>query len=406
MTDFANYNTSIPSLMSPTYSVGNAYSLNAGNYGMGYGTDGTVNSGYMGGMVTPMANVPVGQFNADYLVKNDNNKNNYYTRPIATFKKQDDTGTILGIGAAALATVALAVAACKGKAVKPPVKPPVIPDVTKSGNLPTVAPKYINRETLPANAIDKITSKDAILKGLNQPTNPGNLPAVVTPQVTPNNNPLAGLKYGPQSNPDARLMFSPALGSNGQQYAINALEKNPAIKTAPIAFNGKLAGVNIYATPLQQGAQGVQGAQQIANATQTGQKLLTYTPATQTGKLNLGPIESYLPQGNKGFTLPEQRIAGFLPSPQTVSTATQGSKFIKYPSGGARCNEHPLVTGDVLRAEFGNIGMNIDTKAFAALRKTNPDGQRYINDIVMSGAPDKLKAITCDPKYEHLFSVA
>lgn len=440
-----NYATSFQSLMSPMYNVNANYSMNGYGMGAGYGLG--YGGGYMGGLMTPMANVGVGQFNADYLIKDDSKNNNYYTRPIATHKKKDETGTILGIGAAALATIALLVAACKGKApvTPPPIGPTggrrpyvqpevterivdpsrllpssstvtqmptsqgytrtaitgngrtgaIIDDATKAikpgtrlDNVTTNVPTYLNPNTPGYNYINDIASKDAILKGLSKGTQ--NMPAVSN---------SAGFKYVPQSNPDARLMFSAPMGTNGKKYVINALEKNPAVKTSPISFNGHLAGVNIYATPLQQGAQATQGVQQLTNGAQTGSKLLT---ATQSTKLNLGPVESYLPQANKGFTLPAQEVKGLLPSPQTVSTATQGSKFIKYPSGGARCNEHSRITGDMLRAEFGKIGLNINTKAFAEL---TPPERRMINNLVMNGTQGELQALTCNPQYEHLFSL-
>lgn len=443
-----NYGTSFQSLMSPMYNVNANYSMNGYGMGAGYGLG--YGGGYMGGLMTPMANVGVGQFNADYLIKDDSKNNNYYTRPIATHKKKDETGTILGIGAAALATTALLVAACKGKAPvtyppigptggkRPYVKPEVterivdpsrllpspstvtqmptsqgytrtlitgngrtgamIDDATKAikpgtrlDNVTTNVPTYLNPNTPGYNYINDIASKDAILKGLGKGTQ--NMPAVSN---------SAGFKYVPQGNPNARLMFSAPMGTNGKQLAINLLEKNPAVKTSPISFNGHLAGVNVYATPLQQGAQATQGVQQLANGTQSSQKLLTYTPANQTGKLNLGPVESYLPQANKGFTLPAQEVKGLLPSPQTVSTAQPRTAVLNYQRHGARYNRHPQVTADVLKAEFGNLGLNIDTKAFAKL--TNKE-QRFINNLVSTGTPAQLKALTCDPVYQHLFSL-
>ena len=78
--NFDNYSTSFQSLMSPMYNVQANYSAIAGGYGNGYGA-GLGMGGYypgmgagymgMGGFMTPMNGVGIGQFNADYLIKND-----------------------------------------------------------------------------------------------------------------------------------------------------------------------------------------------------------------------------------------------------------------------------------------------------------------------------------------------
>jgi len=108
-----NFNTSFQSLMNPMYNI----NANYGGYGIGagFGGYGMGNGGYMGGFMTPLANVGVGQFNGDYLIKNDAQNNNYYARPVAVHKKKDETGTILGIIGTALGTAALLAALRKGK---------------------------------------------------------------------------------------------------------------------------------------------------------------------------------------------------------------------------------------------------------------------------------------------------
>ncbi len=106
--NFDNYSTSFQSLMSPMYNVQANYNAIAGGYGNGYGA-GLGMGGYypgmgagymgmgMGGFMTPMNGVGIGQFNADYLIKNDDKNNNYYARPIAAHKKHDEVPTMLGI---------------------------------------------------------------------------------------------------------------------------------------------------------------------------------------------------------------------------------------------------------------------------------------------------------------------
>ena len=129
--NFDNYSTSFQSLMSPMYNVQANYNAMAGGYGNGYGA-GLGMGGYypgmgagymgmgMGGFMTPMNGVGIGQFNADYLIKNDDKNNNYYARPIAAHKKHDEVPTMLGIIGTALGTAALLLALAKGKKVKMP----------------------------------------------------------------------------------------------------------------------------------------------------------------------------------------------------------------------------------------------------------------------------------------------
>ena len=80
--NFDNYSTSFQSLMGPMYNVQANYSAMTGGYGNGYGAGfgmggyyPGMGAGYMGmgmgGFMTPMNGVGIGQFNADYLIKND-----------------------------------------------------------------------------------------------------------------------------------------------------------------------------------------------------------------------------------------------------------------------------------------------------------------------------------------------
>ena len=116
--NFDTYSTSFQSLMKPMYNVNANYMMGAGGFG---GAGAGIYGGYMNpammGMYAmgPMANIGVGQFNANYLLQGEDQMNNYYARPIAAHKKENDTGTILGILGTALGTAALIAAMAKGK---------------------------------------------------------------------------------------------------------------------------------------------------------------------------------------------------------------------------------------------------------------------------------------------------
>ena len=332
-----NYGTSFQSLMSPMYNVSANYSMNGygmgAGYGLGYG-------GYMGGMMTPMANVGVGQFNADYLIKDDSKNNNYYVRPVAAHKKKDETGTILGIGAAALATVALIAAACKGK-----------------------------RGTIPAGTTTGTTGG--------------------TTGIIP-----AGTTTGTTGGATGIIPAGTTTGTTGG--ATGTIPAGYVPFTEITASNtGRVAGL------LPANTNNVAGLLPANTNNVVG-----LLPAKPSAQLNLGSVTTYLRQGRNGITLPEERIAGFLPSSQTVGTQRNAVLNLQRQGvaagHGLRYNRHPQVTGDVLRAEFGKIGLNIDTKAFA---KLSGKEQRMINNLVMNGTQGELQALTCNPQYEHLFSL-
>ena len=239
--NFDTYSTSFQSLMSPMYNIQANYNANLygnggagignGIYGGGYGF-GNGAYGYMGGFMGPMMNVGIGQFNADYLLKGEDQKNNYYARPIPVHKKENETGTMLGILGTALGTAALIAALLKGKRVKAPKTghtpaapaptaptpaPATAPTIAQSGNLPTVAPKYINRHTGVTDA-DKI--KQQIMYGLNHPVqaNTGNA-AGNKPQIAG----LLPAKTSRQAQAIAEQQAALNLPSSGQVYTTPVL---------------------------------------------------------------------------------------------------------------------------------------------------------------------------------------
>ena len=121
---FDDYSTSFQSLYKPMYNMSTNYNVTGGvANGAGSAVNANATGGYAGGwMMNPLSNVGVGQFGPNQLLQNNEQRNNYYARPIAAHKKKDELPTILGIVGTTLGTAALLVALAKGrKAVK--VKP-------------------------------------------------------------------------------------------------------------------------------------------------------------------------------------------------------------------------------------------------------------------------------------------
>ena len=127
------------------YNVNANYTLGMGGYpgaaGAGIGA-GYMNPAMMGMYAMgPMANVGIGQFRADYLLKGEDQLNNYYARPIAVHKKKDELPTMLGILGTALGTAALLVALAKGKFKRIPRPNPTPGPRPNPGPNPTPGPR-------------------------------------------------------------------------------------------------------------------------------------------------------------------------------------------------------------------------------------------------------------------------
>ena len=149
--NFDTYSTSFQSLMKPMYNLNANYTLGMGGYpgaGAGMYGAGFMNPAMMGMYAMgPMANVGIGQFRADYLLKGEDQMNNYYARPVPVHKKENDTGTILGILGTALGTAALLAALTKGKFRRAPRNPRTVnPTTTPNTPAPTTG-----RTTRPGN---------------------------------------------------------------------------------------------------------------------------------------------------------------------------------------------------------------------------------------------------------------
>ena len=247
--NFDNYSTSFQSLMGPMYNVQANYSAMTGGYGNGYGAGfgmggyyPGMGAGYMGmgmgGFMTPMNGVGIGQFNADYLIKNDDKNNNYYARPVAVHKKHDEVPTMLGILGTALGTAALLLALAKGKKFKwpsrgarPQTNNPVNPNPapgSQSSNIAGYLPAPTHKPVNPVNT-----------NPVN-PTNPGQgvqtthiagyLPAPTHKPVNPvNSNPVNPTNSGQGAQTTHIAGYLPAQTARQAQ----AIEKQKAAMNLP-----------------------------------------------------------------------------------------------------------------------------------------------------------------------------
>ena len=197
---FDDYSTSFQSLYKPMYNMSTNYNVTGGvANGAGSAVNANATGGYAGGwMMNPLSNVGVGQFGPNQLLQNNEQRNNYYARPIAAHKKKDELPTILGIVGTTLGTAALLVALAKGrKAVK--VKPGPKP-------APQPGPK----------------------PGPQPGPKPGPKPG---PQSGPQPGPQSGPQPGPQSGPQANTI---QVVTGKVPYAPKYINVNPnTMKYAP-----------------------------------------------------------------------------------------------------------------------------------------------------------------------------
>ena len=263
--NFDTYSTSFQSLMKPMYNVNANYTLGMGGYpgaaGAGIGA-GYMNPAMMGMYAMgPMANVGIGQFRADYLLKGEDQLNNYYARPIAVHKKKDELPTILGILGTALGTAALLVALAKGKFKRSPR--PLPPAGTTGGAGATGAAGGAGAPTggLPTGGLPTgganaptggiPTGGNSQVAGLlpHKPINPNSLPAPIynnptivgagaTTPVTGTTAPVTGSVAQPAG-------YLPAHTSRVQ----NALNKQAAAMNLPSSGNVYTTPVNISGVP-------------------------------------------------------------------------------------------------------------------------------------------------------------
>ncbi len=337
--NFDNYSTSFQSLMSPTYNVmANYNAVNNGNNGYygGYSSYGFGNYngfGY-GGFISPMSNVGIGQFTADYLIKDDDRNNNYYTRPIAVHKKKDETGTILGIIGTALGTAALLLSLRKGRRPSRAVTNPTNPvNPVRPAN--PVNPVHPTNPTNPVNpGGNPVNPQGTNIKGYLPPytgtTTTVNTPAGGTPvvptggnQVNPGNTIVKGLlpphvdrradaiakQQAAMNQPSSGVVYTPPepkapAGLLPQHTATTPV--NPAVSAKP-----NIGPLSDYLPKPQQTfnipQQGIKGCLPAS----TSSNLPVHVPSNRA---DLGPIENYLPKQQQTFNIPQQGIKGCLPA--------------------------------------------------------------------------------------------
>lgn len=392
-----NYNTSFQSLMGPMYNVNANYSAygmgagmggyGAGSYGMGLG-----NCGYMGGMMTPIANVGIGQFNGDYLIKDDSKNNNYYARPVAVHKKKDETGTILGVVGTALGTLALLAALRKGKKVNiPPTPVPPTPVPPVPVRKPYVKPE-INVQEVITNPSRLLLSPSTVTKmetspmvmGTTIPGRPGAILDLHSKAVKP------GTMFGPSpapSNNTAAYLPSPSIVSFNQPTAkqIAAQSKLQAAQNLPSS------GTTIA---LPGSTQNVVASGNVLTPEQAT-KLGVMTPEARAAYNNvLG--KQFMPGIEKNARRMDAQIA-FSQLPKATTEAADD--FIR-PVVTRKNNRFANVSGQLYQAKFAPYGLGVDTQAFAKLPKNL---HREFNNVVVNGTEAQLKNITCDPRFEGIF---
>ena len=342
---FDDYSTSFQSLYSPMYNLQTTYSANMNPYG-GYGFGAGYCAGMypgMGMLMNPLAGVGVGQFNGDYLVRNEDQKNNYYARPIATHKKKDELPTILGIIGTTLGTAAVLLALKKGKKIKNPVRPVNSPVVTPSPVRPTTNPitdpsRLISRTATPANPVNPV---------VNGPTNP------VNPIVNPIVNPVVSGPVNPTPAP---------------------------VKTT-----------------------NVKGLLPVAQASSQASNVKGLLPAAQASS-QAGNVKGLLPAHTPSkMEVARERLetARNLPSSGEVYVLPEKGSYIS-PVITRKNNRFAEINGQKIQHRLSSIGLEADTKALAKLTQLQ---RRHLNDVILNGTDTQLKFLTCSQEYQNIFKV-
>ncbi|MBS4759164.1 MAG: hypothetical protein KHX03_00510 [Clostridium sp.] len=362
---FDDYSTSFQSLMGPMYNVQANYSANIGGAAGAAGAGaGSVNntSIYNMGYISPMMNVGVGQFGADQLIKGDQFKNNYYTRPIAAHKKKDELPTILGIVGTALGTAALLYALTKGRGRKAPSPRPnptpgTVPTPTPTptpttGTIPTPNPNNV-RGLLPHKPIDP---NSLPVVRYNHPGFSGNSNAGSNIGGSGSNIGGTGSNISGTGSSPVNTGAGAAIGGNGSlPSTINNPVSTPIITGVPagrnsapriqdIAVDVPFEEIGRFSLP----ASNVRGTLPApdAQALLSGSSVRGYLPLPDARTSNslpvlasnnskLKPISEFLPkneslvgnlpaaEGTKYLPLPDSRTKTSLPIPMNVAKAEQ-----------------------------------------------------------------------------------
>lgn len=386
---FDDYSTSFQSLYSPMYNLQTTYSANMNPYG-GYGFGAGYCAGMypgMGMLMNPLAGVGVGQFNGDYLVRNEDQRNNYYARPIATHKKKDELPAILGIIGTALGTAAVLLALRKGKKIKNPVNGPVVPPApVRPTTTPITDPSRLIPETAtPVNPVKPV---------VNVPTNP------VNPIVNPIVNPVVSRPVTPTS--------SPVQTGNVKGLLPAGNTVNPQLKPIEYYYGNNN---NLFNLPANQ--QAVKGLLPAASASTGNVKGLLPAAPASTGNVkgllpaaqtSTGNVKGLLPAHTPSkMEVARERLetARNLPSSGEVYLLPEKGSYIS-PVITRKNNRFAEINGQIIQHRLSKIGLKVDTKALAKL--TQPQ-RRYLNNLILNGTDTQLKFLTCSSEYQNIFRV-
>ena len=376
--NFDTYNTSFQSLMKPMYNVNSNYALAMGGYpGAGYA--GMAGAGYLNpammGMYAsgPMANVAVGQFSASTLLPAEDQMNNYYARPIAAHKKENDTGTILGMLATALGTAAMLAALTKGKVTRVPR------NVNRASKTMKMNSVGATNGTNGTNGVTKGTGSTTNgTRGTGGNTNGTNGVTNGTGGVTngAGNSNVAG--YLPPHTPSSRWQNA----MNKKAAAMNQPSSGRVIVTPPPAgaagSSATGASTGNLPTAVNNTPQVVSTPAQRHNfnnwkADAQDVEFIDLPAPTTNGKVNLKPITEYYKTENPTFNIPHRTYGPIaaLPAPAPANL----------PAVTPKINLKPIT-------EYYNTGRQIYNIPSGAPKAALPSPAAAANEKLISVRPD------------------
>ena len=364
--NFDTYSTSFQSLMKPMYNVNANYTIGAGGYP---GAAGMIGGGYMNpammGMYAmgPMANVGVGQFSANYLLQGEDQLNNYYARPVAVHKKENETGTILGILATALGTAAMLAALAKGRFKRTP------------GTTPPAA------QTPPAG--QRTYSVTPNVPGARRKT--GNTGAASSTQNTTTNKPnsqrIAGYLPSKPSTTNNTAASAPINGTPAANPQIQPAGTLPLGLPAPGATSNPAAAGNPALPPLSTLLQGQNLPLKLPNTTNIP------AAAAQTTSSVAGYLPAPAVSSRMQYALNKQAAAMNLPSSGNVITTPMTAQ--QYTAAGMMTPEAQAAYNRVLSQQF-KPGLAKEA-ARADARAAFASTPKRANDKLIEVRPDLAK---------------
>ena len=332
--NFDTYNTSFQSLMKPMYNVNANYAMGLGGYP---GAAGMYGSGYMNPAMMgryaagPLSGVGVGQFNASYLLPAEDQMNNYYARPVAAHKKENETGTILGILGTALGTAAMLAALAKGKFRR--------------------APKAAQSNTASTTANNQTSSLATTNNTGANPTGGGKTSNITT-QTSNNNTPPASTVAGALPPHISRRQYA----LNKLQAASNLPSSGNVIVTPPPALpaSGSAAATGSSTANLPAVV-----PKPVQNPVNPSNIATQNVPSVVSQNIKLRPIEEYINHQNQ-FNIPDKWIKGSLPlhaGTQQAAASTAGSVKALPKSAETLANEKLIE----VRPDLGSQGAVVHT---------------------------------------------